>query len=452
MELIKKLNKNHFFIYLFLASIFLIKITPFYYLPIANKLFSSHTLAKLIIGLIFFISLLVNRNQIKKSLSENKKIFLLIILFFISQSLSIINTIDIILFWKSYHNLITALLIFFIGFLFIKPDRPVIRMLHIFLIFTGVIAVFLEVVFLIFPDQFLNFSSRFIQQEVLDAYLTNFFRGRISLDLNTELFLPVFLLNSLFYYNHKIYNKSIFFFLISLIIIFLSIISNFRTRVLCSLFSILMVLVVFFLKIIKKNYRLDFIKNIFNIIFIILIFLLTANSALKLSNNIFRFNVIDRVLMEDRYEDVGSVNFRAASIARSYEIFKAFPLTGIGLGNFIYFNSHLVGIKYSLVVSKSEKNYHELVLYSPHSIFAQTISETGLLGIVFFLVLIGYFIIKDFRLLRYSKTKYIYGYIIASWEIFIFTLFNPSSTIFIIGWFWFLRGIIEVLTRKKIVW
>lgn len=443
MGFIKKSNKNFLSVYLFLGSLFLIKIPPFYYLPIANKLFSSHTFAKLIIGFIF-LKLFMK----KTFLIKNKKTFLLIILFFISQSLSIINTLDIILFWKNYHNIISSLLIFLLSFLLIKPTRRTIEVLELFFTLSGIMIVFLELIFLITPTQTLNIFSHFIQQEVLNAYIVNFNRKRISLDLNIELFLPIFLSNELFYKN-KIRTRSTFFFLISLMIFLLSIISNFRTRVTGSFFSILMMLTIFYFKRIKEDYKFEFRNYILNLIVIVLIFFITGNFALKLSKNMFRFNVIDRFLLEDRTNDRGGINYRIAAIEKSYEVFKAFPVTGIGLGNFIYFNSTPTGVKYSLVASKSEKNYYELVLYSPHNIFAQILSETGIMGIILFLILIVHFMVNDYRLLRHSERKYIYGYIIASWEIFIFMLFNPASTIFVNGWFWFLRGIIETFYFKK---
>lgn len=446
MHFVEKLfNKYSFFTYLFLAAIFLIKIPPFYYFPIPNKMFSSHSLAKVIIGIVFFIFFLINRNKMQSVINKKKLVFLLILFYLISQTISIINAFDIILFWKSYHNLFIILFVFFLSFLINSFFKQTTKLLEYFFIFTGITVIFLELFFLLFPTYSLSFFSYFIQQEVLDAYLTNFYRGRFSLDLNIELFLPIFLVAALFSENKKNY-KSILFFVISLIIVFLSITSNVRTRVIGAFFSIFMVLIFYFK-------RVKFKKGILNLVIFVLIFFTIGNLAIRLSNNVFRFNIIDRFLLEERNEDIGSVNYRVASLIKSYEIFRAFPITGIGLGNFVYFNSQATGLKYSLTINKSEKNYHELVLYSPHNIFAQILSETGILGIISFSILIIYFLIKDIRLLDSLKgnNKYTYSYIISSWEILIYALFNPASTIFTIGWFWFLRGIIEATSIQKIM-
>lgn len=433
--------------YFFLVAVFLIKVPPFYYLPIHNRIYSSHTLAKIIIGFIFLILFLINYQGIVNLINKKRNIFI-ILFFFISQSLSIISALDVILFWKSYHNLIFSLFIFLLSFLLVKltRTRKTIKMLELFFIFNGLVLVFLELVLLIIPKPTLNFFSRFIQKEILDAYIVNFNRGRTSLESNVELFLPIFLSSALFYKNQNP-NKSIFFFLISLMIFFLSIISNFRTRVVVSFFSILMVLIIFYFKKIKENSRFELRSYAFNLLVIILIFFIIGRLTLNLSTNLFSFNVVDRLIFENETRDSSSTNYRIISIDKSLEIFRTFPLIGIGLGNFIYFNSSSTGIKYSLIASESEKRYYERVFESPHNIFAQILAETGIMGIFSFLLLIFYFIVKDYRLFFHSKRKYIYGYIIASWEVFIFALFNPASTIFVIGWFWFLRGIIENLDK-----
>jgi len=431
---------NNWLIFGFFVEIFIIKLPSFYYLLIPSKLYTSHSLSKIIIGLIFIVYFFINYKIIKSFIKEKKTVFILFLLFFLSQSLSIIKTIDIFLFWKIYHNLIISAFIFFLSFFIAKFNKVNLKS---FLIFTGLIVIFLELFFLISPNFFLNFFSNIIQKEILDAYITNISRSRFSLDLNVELFLPIFL-GYAFYYKDKNNFKNFFiFFALSLTILFLSIFSNFRTRIICSFFSIIVFFLIYF-KNYSKEYTLRPTRVLFNFFSFILIFFIITKLTIEFSNYKFGFNVIDRLLLNKEIESAGSINYRINSILTSFEILKSYPLTGIGLGNFIYFNPQGSKLNYSLVINKSEKDYYNLVLYSPHNILAQTMSESGLIGFISFIILIGYLIIKDTIFLFHSfnkKNNIIFlSLIVASWEIFLYAFFNPASSIFIIGWFWFLRG------------
>ena len=72
----------------------------------------------------------------------------------------------------------------------------------------------------------------------------------------------------------------------------------------------------------------------------------------------------------------------------AFELFYNHPLSGIGIGGFGVFSAEIEGIK-------------EKFIY-PHNILLEIISELGLFGLIFFIILIGF----AFKQLFYLKNKY----------------------------------------------
>lgn len=431
-------------IYIFLFSIFLIKAPPFYYSSLQNRIFSSHSLAKIIIIIISAFLLITKNKQIKNLIKNNQILFLILYLYFLSQSLSVIMTKNIIEFWRSYHNIIIFLLIFCITFLINNINKKFVRKTENFIIISGIILISIEAVIFLLHDYLMPYLNLFIQKEVMDAYLTNINRGRNSLDLNIEIFLPFFLLGIVLHKKNKNFKiKKAVLFIFSFILIYLSFLSNYRSRVVALIFIIVFFSYLFLIKLrtintitIRTKWKKMFLFFSFSIIIGVFLALLT-------SNRIFSFNVVNRFLMEDQYEDLGTVNFRIDSFYNSINLFKSSPIFGTGLGN--YFNDKILEGKrgFYLINQRYKIDYKDYVANSPHNIFLQVLSETGLIGIVFFSILLIYFIMRDVLFIKNKKLHFISACIISSWSIIIYVLFGPANTIFVMGWFWFLRGIIE---------
>ncbi len=436
--MIKNIFKSHLLFYVFFISIFLIKAPPFYYVPITNSLFSSHTLAKILIIFSLSLYLVLNISKVRLLINKNNHIILVLSLFFLTQSLSIITASDIIFFLKSYHNIIIAMFIFLLSYFMAFLNKSILSMIFNFILITGVFLVFLELIFFIFPYYLLPFFRLIIQKEVLDAYLTNIERGRYSLELNAEVFLPFFLLKILLQFR-----KNSQFIIASVIVILISFVSNFRTRVVMILF----IIISFFL--LTKSY-LSVKQKIFIPLFIGLIILI----SLWTSNFIFRFNIVDRFLLSEDIEERAPLEYRISSAVKSVDMFLSSPLLGKGLGNFINYNNENRYYKYSTVIKSYQKAYMDLVRYSPHNIFLQIMSETGGLGLITFAILIIFFLIGDIKFIKKNKINIGLAFIISSWTSFIYMLFNPAYSISTIGWFWFMRGIISGYNGKgsKIMW
>lgn len=434
------------FLFIFLFALFLIKAPPFYFLPILNRLFSSHTLGKLIIFFIFIALLTSNFKKISLILKQNKTTFLLIMLYFLGQSLSVVTSGDIILFWKSYHNVIIALTIFLLSYFIVKLKKENIRIITLFVIATGVTLTLLELLYLLFPQYLVPLFKLVIQKEVLNAYLSELLRGRSSLTLELEMFIPFFL-SALFLLGYKtkislklLFSTQLF------ILFFLSFLSNFRNRVLNSLFSIIIFFIILaFKKNIIRSIRIAPVTAL-----IVIGTIVAISVAIFASTSLYSYNVFDRFLLEDRREDEGTLRFRLYAWSRSIEFFQSSPIFGVGLGNYFDERIYKNKLNFSFTREEYQVNYAGNSAYSPYNINFQILSETGLVGFTSYLILFLYFLINDVKLLRKRTTNIVTPHIIASWSAFIYMNFEPASTIFIIGWFWFFRGVIEAAQSRSI--
>lgn len=313
------------------------------------------------------------------------------------------------------------------------------------MIFTGICIVLLELIYFVFTDNVLYVFRLFLQKEVLDSYLTDLARGRYSLELITEAFASFFLA-SIFLSSDKFnFKNRIVMILMSLTLIFLSFLSNFRSRVLMVLFSLISFFVLLMIK--KNNYKLSFSKVSYFVFFLTVLFVVFL--ALSTSRQLFKFNVFSRFFLEDKYADLGTVNARISASYKSVDIFKSSPLLGVGLGQYVLYNPINAKFGFYLIEEKYKLNYQEYAALSPHNVLFQTLSETGILGIITYTFLIVYFAVVDLKRIKISKFGFIHAYIISFWTIFIYTLFNPATTIFKIGWFWFTRGLIDGINFKN---
>ncbi len=450
MHNLNKLNKflKDKLIYIFLVTLFIIKLVPFYYFPIPSRLFSSHTLAKFMLGVIFLTILITNFKKLAGLIKKYNIVFGLILLFFLGQSFSVISASDVILFWRGYHNIIAALMIFVITFYLLMIRRGNSRLVSRFIIISGIILVFLELIYVLFANQLIPILKTVVQKEAAEAYLTNMDRGRYSLDMNIELFVPVFIV--LIMNIKKIPNK--FHYLIYAIVamlVFITFRSNYRTRVVDLLFSILAITSII---IYKKRKRLGLLKLDIKTLATASFFILGILVSIISSNFLFGFNIFDRFALQHEQEDVATLEFRKSAAEKSVELYASSPLFGVGLGNYALFSERtLAQFSFYLIGEKSRLTYAQLGEYSPHNVLFRTLSETGALGIITYLILLTFFATSDYRYIRKTKkTLFLDAYIVSFWTIFVFMLFNPSYSIYMMGWFWFIRAIIEASYAKGV--
>lgn len=429
-----------YIILLFLLTLFLIKAPPFYYSTYPSKVFSSHTLGKIIIIGLFFVTILAKYFQTQKVFERHKKLLLFLGLYILAQSLTVLVAEDVVYFWKAYHNLLIGLFIFYLAFMFVS--KKTISLFNRFVLLTGAVLILLELLFFLFTGEIMPFIKNLVQKEVLDAYLTNLSRGRFSLDLNVELFLPIllgFVLRPIKTMSSK--TKLIAGFLIP-VIVFLSFFSNFRSRALMSVFGFFGFLGAYAL-------RLKGFDQLKKLVIILAVVALSTFVALNVSNSFYSFNVLDRFALQNEREDVGTITFRARAADKSVEMFLSSPVLGIGLGNYtLYADRGDLALKRFLYLDRFREDYSLLASQSPHNVIVQLLGETGLFGTATFLMLMVFFATRDYKYLLFRDFNFVAGYIISFWTILVFMLFNPAASLFVIGWFWFVRGVIEAAYVK----
>ena len=351
-----------------------------------------------------------------------------VLTYFVSQSVSVIGSADLMIFLKEYHSVIISIMIF-VATMYLGRKKTLENVFLKFIAFTGAVCVFLDFSFFLFQQRFLNLIENLVQREIFDPYVYNLDRERLNLYLHTELFIPFFIYLAVQSWAKKKFGQAIFFSLLFLLTVFVSFQSNYRTRVVMMIFAVLLTVLIGLNSLVFK-------RSIMVVALFLSLFVLTTVSF---SRSLRSFDVIDRFLLQDEAEDESTISYRFQSFDLAVEIFKSSPIVGVGLGNYqLYVDTKR---KFSLP-TLSERKYFETSVKDPHSIISKLISETGLIGLLGFVFLIGFFFRQDYIYLKSRNVNYFSrgAYIIASWTIFIYGLFNPFNTIFINGWFWFLRG------------
>jgi len=345
-----------------------------------------------------------------------------IILFLFSQSISVICAKDVGLFWKSYHNLLISILIFFkAALLFGKRRNLIVR----FLFLVAIITTGLEVALYLVPKDLFRLLP--FQSEILDAFIVNLDRNRFSFESHNEFLLLVLLFVSFTSLSKK---RRFVGLIISVVLIALSFYSSNRTR-LISLMGALIFFIVSFFHLRFINHKGRSANIVFTLIAaFVFVFILFPPRAM-----------FERIFAPSESSDYETIIFRIDSIKHSALLLQSSPLLGVGLGNYpLYPAIHRYVPPYEF--GKSAQNrYDKAVPASPHNIFAQVGAETGIVGLGSFVFLIFWFIRKDVEMWRKGKDiKMVLSF--CSWIIFLTFLFNPSHTLYISGWFWFLRGVI----------
>lgn len=413
-------------IFLFVL-ILIIKLPPIYLLPFSNpsSILTSHAFVKIIIwlyaGLIFFYK----KGAVLKKLKKHGQAFILLLFYFITQVLSIIKANNVSSYLISFTNIYSYISIYFLAFYFTNYefDKNKIRTL-----LKSALIIIVSFEMLLFTMNYFNILPVFfLQKEIVNAYLTDTARNRYWFIINSEAFIPL----AFFYLvDKKRLNKK---YLVPLVLLIsFSLLSNIRTRLVQNIFAIFTSLILILIVGGFKNK-----KTAFNLVIgIIIFFFLILNMVTSINS----YNIISRLNLEN--ENLSTIISRKEFASLSIDYFKSSPIFGIGLGN--YTNQKILNDKFNTFsIQKNQQEYHLAVADSPHNIFFEILSESGILGIISILILLVYFIIRDIRFFKFKKSTLTSYLILSSWTNFIYTLFNPYNTIYIFGWFWFMRGIIE---------
>lgn len=403
----------------FLLSLLLFSIPSFYLLPfLRNAFLTTQGFARILIVCIFIFKLIEGVIKEKKLITdENKKIIALIMLFFLVQSLGIFVSLNVFSFLGIYKDAIIGLLFFFICFWYKEK--------HVKIIYALLIASFINVLFqsllIVFEESFLNVLHPFIYQRYFDILEADFFRGRTYMSSYDEIVLPFLFLP---FWERINYGKPFSYFLL-IGVSFFSILSNFRTRALMTLFSIISSLLIF-----NKNVKK-------NLVIYLLMFIGIAYLANFTASKTIGYSIYDRFFSNQELNKDGALITRQNQILDALEMGSNF--LGIGLGN--YYDNIETSRKTN--TSSLEGNVlKKEVNLGIHNNFATVLAESGYIGLIIFILIMFEFAKRDFSLIRKNQNEYKKAFIISFWTLFIYGLFNPPVPASYQVLFWGIRGLL----------
>jgi len=152
----------------------------------------------------------------------------------------------------------------------------------------------------------------------------------------------------------------------------------------------------------------------------------------------YGYTFFDRLSFQSKSEDVETISFREKNLQYSLDLGIKNFLTGVGLGN--YYNNLPIH-KLNNPEQISIQAPLALASQNPHNIFAQILAETGIISLFFYIFMLLYFAIYDFKILLSKKDNLIYnkGFAISFWTLTIYSFFNPSIGLTYNLLFWGLR-------------
>ncbi len=421
---IKLLTRESFLEKLFLLSLFLIKLPSIYiFFPIRSALLTTHSIARIVV-LVLFVVIVVKQFLGKKApfTKKGKLLFGIFLVYLAFQSISVFPAISLGSFLYRYKDVVFPGL-----FLFVALGLPKARKKIIFVfLLTTAISFFYQMFIFWATGLFQSLAKVFIYEPHFELVEINIQRARIFVETYDEIVVPFLFVLAMKYKKPK---QRILILLGFLLIASTTLFSNFRTRMLMLAFAFLASFILFLGR--KILIRAGFLFSLVVVVYFTAIIL----------NEIFGFSFIDRLTFQNKREDVGTILVRSKNLDKATEIGLAFPFTGAGLGNY---EDYLSGRNMN---GKSQFSWidreSEIASTNPHNIFAQVVSETGIISLLFYVGVLGYFAKEDSRIIfGKQKDQYAKAFIISFWTLFIYALFNPTTTLPYNSLFWILRAMI----------
>lgn len=406
-----------------IVAVALIKLPPFYIVPGIEKS-NSYNLVRLCI--LFSLIAIFFMKKKQNIFGRVYPILLILLLgYLFTQSVSIIYSTNITAFLNVYKDLVIGLILMFTILFFAKED--VVVLVKVFLIST-VIGISYQFIFIFFPSV-IEMVRPLLNTTYMQFVEYQNSRGRYFGDSLDEALIPI-----IFYYFSMAKKMGIKILLIGafMSIVFLVVLSGWKTKFIILLYSIIGTLFIY--KQIRKYL-------FFIIIMLVFAFAISYNLSIKLVGQ----NVFDRLLTGDPVEMHIEKN-RITYLKDAFEIGLSHPITGVGLGNY-YDNLLEVNkkVNQSPVSIFSDKRF--ILTDDPHNVFFSLFATTGLLGLISMTTLLIFFFVTDLSLLKKSTIEKFL--VLAFWGYFIFSFFNPWMYFSFLIPFWFLRGVIENFKLNK---
>lgn len=417
-----------FTIFLTGLIIFLIRIPPLVILPIYPSLLNTHSIARYLM-IFFLLRIFINTKKklvIKRIIKQSKIELTLIAFYFVTQSISVLTSINIIAFVVSYKNILFSILLYFLMLITVETKK------HIYLI----VKILVSTEFINIGFQFIVIYLEHISQAILypilykgylEVLVINYSRNRYFIDMYGSALIPIFFIYLVTNYVKQ--NKFKILLLMSIISAnWLALVSNFRSHLIMAVLSTIISIIIIY-----KNRSMQ--------IVILLMTMLVVSFFLLRGFNVE--NALQRIINPEEY-DYQTVISRFYMWQKAIDISLTSPLLGVGLGNYYDWLSNKRVVLYSLNHWKNELT--KITLTHPHNIFVGALVQTGLIGLLLNLFLIIFFLKRDVDFLN-TEDLPLKMLILSFWVLFMFTLFNPGSNFQFLSLFWLLRALINKYTK-----
>ncbi len=407
---------------LFGILIFLIRLPNFYILPFHSGIFLVNNIVRILllcIGVLLLFSFILRKEKTERL---PKIGFSLLIIYFVSQSVSVFNVINLESFFLVYKDLLFAFLLFFVTYQITSKKN--IGLFCKILLLVSIINISYQILFFFFPSFFYDLFSQIFNEKYFQFFSYQHNRGRFFGDSLDEAIIPL----AFFYFlPSKSILKRILLLLTVGATVFVTTFANWRTKVLIFFFSTLSSLVIF-IKAVKNQLLL--------IVLCILFFLFISD---YISLRITGANIVDRLLFPD-VQELQANRSRLDYWKEATEVGFTSPITGVGLGN--YYDNLSEKSRITKRSSSFNRVNSFVLIDDPHNLFFSTFATTGLIGLISLTLLLSYYFITDYRLYKKRDLR-ANALILVFWSIFIYALFNPWMYFSYLMFFWLIRGMLE---------
>jgi len=397
-------------------ALLLIRLPPLYIFLINSAFLSSYSIARyVLLGL--FLNMIYVFFKEKKVLTINRAHIFFIAVYFLSQSISIINALNVAEFMSRYMTVVFGIISFVLVYVEVNTKERLRVILDVLLISIIGNITFQAIIYFQIPVLYSFYKSIANEKYLLDIEI-NMQRMKYFVDVYDAALIPI-----IFYIlvkTNKNFVKMVLL-CISFVVTIFTVVSNFRSQ-----FVVLLVSTISAIMVLTRHFT-----RLIGILFLVIILFF----AIQIVSTQSKINSIDR-LVSPGIGDITTLTDRLYYWNTAIYIGSSYPLFGIGLGNFYDYIPKNI---YPIIDKRN--NPFKATWVHPHNVFIGHFVESGAFGLISFCVLLIFFIQKDFRILH--TNSHVMQIVVASfWSLFLFSLINPAVTLNYTILFWTLRAII----------
>jgi hypothetical protein len=360
----------------------------------------------------------------------------LFLLYFFTQSLSIVAAQNLESFFLMYKDVLFGVLFYFTAVQLVRNNKNTNHLMYMIVAVTG-INIGIQLL-LYFNSPIGDLFKTMVNSKYLDFFNYQFQRGRYFGDSLDEAFIPV-LIYILFLSDKKHQLFKLFSVLILCGITYITFISSWRTKLIIYIMATVSACLVH----IKYSYKFKYLLHIFAFVGVGIVTLYTLAKLGGVNQTI-----ITRIFEEDVLTS-NITTTRLTLLKSANDIGLSSPFFGVGLGN--YYDYLSVDTKKNNKSPGLDLHKQFILMDDPHNVFMSTFALTGGIGLIGLLLLLGYCVKKDLSYFIHSKKVTLESMLILTfWSLFIYSLFNPWIYFSYISNLWFMRGLVDGLIHEKV--